>query len=90
MNLRLTTVMLEKRKWLLRFNQNGTRASMGAISFLIHCSQLSGPKQAPNLTHTWCNGTWKPHIAPGLSQVSIRKDVMACEFGTLEKANAAL
>ena len=90
MNLRLKIVMAEKRKWLLRFNQNGTRASVGAISSPAHCSQLSGLKQAPNLIYTWCYGTWKPHIAPGTPQVSIQKDVMACEFGTLEKANAVL
>ena len=56
-------VSYDKRKWLLRLNQNGKEVGTASLNYAFVTHTPPGREQAPNPTYC-ASGTWQPRIAP--------------------------
>ena len=59
----IKTVIINKRKWLLRLTKMVTEAGRTTETCVLVTQKSPGRKQAPNPAY-FTDGTWKPRIAP--------------------------
>jgi len=82
-------VSYDKRKWLLRLNQNGKEVGTASLKYAFVTHTPPGQKQAPNPTYC-VSGTWKPRIALLRETADCKVCRWRCGHRNEEQANAIL